>query len=80
MKTYTVGPRLHPQSWEQLRQLVRLHGADPIIRAALAIKREQRDVQAVSDYIRDAERRHEKRIADRIDGYDRDDLGESPDY
>ena len=24
--------------------------------------------------------RQEKRIADRIDGYDRDDLGESPDY
>jgi hypothetical protein len=28
----------------------------------------------------ESERRHERRIADRIDGYDRDDLGESPDY
>ncbi len=30
--------------------------------------------------IREAERRHHQRQADKIDGYDRDDLGESPDY
>lgn len=28
----------------------------------------------------DSEKRAHQRIADRIDGYDRDDLGESPDY
>lgn len=28
----------------------------------------------------EAERRAEQRNADRVDGYDRDDLGESPDY
>lgn len=28
----------------------------------------------------EAETVHRQRIADRIDGYDRDDLGESPDY
>lgn len=30
--------------------------------------------------LRHRSRRTEKRIADRIDGYDRDDLGESPDF
>ena len=31
-------------------------------------------------HYRDLSEEAERRIADRIDGYDRDDLGESPDY
>lgn len=35
-------PRLHPESWRELRMLVHLHGADAIIRAVEHIKRESR--------------------------------------
>lgn len=33
-------PRLHPQSWLALRQLVKLHGGDQIVRAVREIERE----------------------------------------
>lgn len=35
--------------------------------------------RAMEDQV-NADRRHHQKIADHIDGYDRDDLGESPDY
>lgn len=37
------------------------------------------DAAGIDEYL-DARRRHDQRIADHVDGYDRDDLGESPDY
>lgn len=36
------------------------------------------EAQAEAEYLE--QRNHYSKIADRIDGYDRDDLGESPDY
>lgn len=45
-----------------------LFGADP------------HDVAATVVTERKIARRAERRAADRVDGYDRDDLGESPDY
>lgn len=38
------------------------------------------DQNALNEAEEAAERRAARRNADRIDGYDRDDLGESPDY
>jgi hypothetical protein len=34
-------PRLHPQSWQELRQLVKLHGANAVLEAVRIIQREQ---------------------------------------
>lgn len=34
-------PRLHPQSWHQLHQLVKLHGVNEILDAVRAIQIEQ---------------------------------------
>ena len=43
----TEKPRLHPESWRELRQLIELHGAEELIRAIRwADKERQRELMA----------------------------------
>jgi hypothetical protein len=59
---------IHPSSRNELRQMVKLHGAAIILRTVKEIER---------DLIKEYEREARQRNADHVDGYDRDDIGES---
>lgn len=62
----TTDKEMTETEFDTLRAMVLAYGMDHIV--------------AMAEYIAEAEQQVERRNADRIDGYDRDDLGESPDY